>query len=162
MSESEEVVAPPAPPPPPPPPPEQDSPPPLQIEAPPEEPDPDTAFRLWPPTRTTRDAIVSRLVETLSAPSALSARYGTLPRDEAAPVARAIEQEEYAAAAAAASADDDGADVLQAYARAIARRMLDSLQPRTARDRGSFPPKTPEVLDVSPSFDSGVERSSSF
>ncbi|KAF8023175.1 hypothetical protein BT93_F0621 [Corymbia citriodora subsp. variegata] len=161
MSESEEAAAPPASPLPPPPP-DRNSPPAQQTEAPPpREPRPDVAFRVWPPTRTTRDAIVLRLVETLAAPSALSTRYGSLHREEAEPVAQAIEQEEYAAAVAAASPDDDGADVLQAYARAIARRMLDSVQPRTTRDRGSFPPKTPEVLDVPASFDSEVEKSSS-
>ncbi|XP_030537958.1 WPP domain-containing protein 1-like isoform X1 [Rhodamnia argentea] len=146
----------------PPSPPEQNSPPPQQTEAPPQRPNPDVAFRLWPPTQPTRDAIVSRVVETLSAPSALSTRYGRLSLEEATSVARAIEQEEYASTVAAASASDDGADVLQAYARAIARRMLDSVHPRTARDRGYLQPKTPEVLDVSPSFDPEVERSSSF
>ncbi|KAI6694814.1 hypothetical protein NL676_022524 [Syzygium grande] len=124
MSESEEARMTPLPPPPPPP---------QGTEAPPQQrgPDVDVAYRIWPPTRTTREAIISRLVGTLSSPSALSTRYGALPVDEATSVARAIEQEAFASAGAAASADDDGADVLQAYAAAISRRMLDSVQPRT-------------------------------
>ncbi|KAL3726534.1 hypothetical protein ACJRO7_031435 [Eucalyptus globulus] len=142
MSESEE-----APPPPTPPPPQQ-------------QPDPDVAYRIWPPTQPTREAIVSRLVETLSSPSGLSARYGTFPPDEAASVARAVEREVFASTGAAASADDDEADVLQAYATAIGRRLLHSVQPRarTAPDRGSSPLRSPEEVDVSAGLEYEVEK----
>ncbi|XP_030516701.2 MFP1 attachment factor 1-like [Rhodamnia argentea] len=106
-------------------------PPPQRTEAPPQQPDPDVSYRIWPPTQPTREAIVSRLVKKLSSPSALSPRYDAMPVDEAMSVARAIEQAAFDSTGAAASADDDGADVLQAYATSIGRRMLDSVQPRT-------------------------------
>ena len=46
-------------------------------------------FLIWTPTRRTRDAVVNRLVETLSGPSVISKRYGVIPYDEAASAPRA-------------------------------------------------------------------------
>ncbi|KAF8016578.1 hypothetical protein BT93_H1947 [Corymbia citriodora subsp. variegata] len=157
MSESEEARTPP----PPTPTPTPLSPPTEQNPPPPQQPDPDVTYRIWPPAQPTREAIVSRLVETLSSPSALSARYGALPLDEAASVARAIEREAFASTGAAASADDDSADVFQAYALAIGRRALHAVQPRTrtAPARGSSPLGTPEAVDVATSLEFGVEKS---
>ncbi|KAK2994734.1 hypothetical protein RJ640_002540 [Escallonia rubra] len=43
------------------------------------------SFSIWPPTQCTRDAVLSRLIETLSAPSVLSKRYGPVPADEMVP-----------------------------------------------------------------------------
>ncbi|KAK2983007.1 hypothetical protein RJ640_012882 [Escallonia rubra] len=34
------------------------------------------SFSIWPPTQRTRDAVLSHLIETLSAPSVLSKHYG--------------------------------------------------------------------------------------
>ena len=45
-------------------------------------------FLIWPPTQRTRDAVVNRLVETLSGPSVISKRYGVIPYDEAASASR--------------------------------------------------------------------------
>ncbi|KAL9148577.1 hypothetical protein ABFS82_12G050300 [Erythranthe guttata] len=39
---------------------------------------PNVSFSIWPPTERTRDAVRNRLVETLSSPSILSKRYGTV------------------------------------------------------------------------------------
>ena len=90
------------------------------------------AFSIWPPTQRTRDAVVARLVETLSTQSILSKRYGTLPSDEASSAARLIEEEAFSAAAASASAEDDGIEILQVYSREISRRMLDTVKNRAS------------------------------
>ncbi|GMY28747.1 MFP1 attachment factor 1-like [Fagus crenata] len=95
------------------------------------------AFSIWPPTHRTREAVVSRLIETLSTESILSKRYGTLPHDEASAAARFIEEEAFGAAAASASAEDDGIEILQVYSREISRRMLDTVKNRAASSASS-------------------------
>ncbi|CAL0323804.1 unnamed protein product [Lupinus luteus] len=126
---------------------ETNLPPPPQMEAPPQ---PNTSsnpptikpssisFSIWPPTQRTRDAVINRLIETLSTPSVLSKRYGTLSSDEASAAARQIENEAFAAAGA--STDEDGVEILQAYSKEISKRMLDTVKARvppvTAVDNG--------------------------
>lgn len=93
-----------------------------------------TSFSIWPPSQRTRDAVVKRLIETLSSPSVLSKRYGTLPHEEAAEAARVIEEEAYSFAADKVSADDDGIEILQLYSREISKRTLDAVKARPASD----------------------------
>ncbi|KAL0017482.1 hypothetical protein SO802_004551 [Lithocarpus litseifolius] len=113
------------------------------------------AFSIWPPTQRTRDAVVSRLVETLSKQSILSKRYGTLPSDEASSAARLIEEEAFSAAAASASAEDDGIEILQVYSREISRRMLDTVKTRASSTAASSvvdagtAPQTPSLETAS-------------
>ncbi|KAK1299625.1 MFP1 attachment factor 1 [Acorus calamus] len=95
------------------------------------------SLSLWPPTQRTRDAVVNRLVETLSAPSSvLSKRYGSLPHDEADSAARLIEEEAFSAAVAsgigAGAGDDDGIETLHVYSKDISRRMLETVKARAA------------------------------
>ncbi|KAL3514413.1 hypothetical protein ACH5RR_027130 [Cinchona calisaya] len=90
------------------------------------------SFSIWPPTQRTRDAVINRLIETLSSPSVLSKRYGVIPHEEASEAAKRIEDEAYAAAGASASADDDGIEILQVYSKEISRRMLDTVKSRSA------------------------------
>ncbi|KAK3019695.1 hypothetical protein RJ639_003929 [Escallonia herrerae] len=90
------------------------------------------SFSIWPPTQRTRDAVLSRLIETLSAPSVLSKRYGAVPADEAAAVARRVEEEAFGVAAGLASTEDDGIEILQVYSKEISRRMLDAVKSRSA------------------------------
>ncbi|XP_022951889.1 MFP1 attachment factor 1-like [Cucurbita moschata] len=73
-----------------------------------------TKFSIWPSTQRTRDAVISRLIETLSSPSMFSKRYGTIPADEAAFVALSIEEEAYAITNGSPATMDDGIDILQA------------------------------------------------
>ncbi|KAG7943524.1 hypothetical protein I3843_15G044700 [Carya illinoinensis] len=87
-------------------------------------------FSIWPPTERTREAVVNRLIETLSTVSVLSKRYGTLPHDEADAAARIIEDESFSSASGSASADDDGIEILQVYSREISRRMLETVKNR--------------------------------
>jgi hypothetical protein len=106
-------------------------------------------FSIWPPTQRTRDAVVNRLVETLSTVSVLSKRYGTLPQDEASVAARLIEEEAFAAAAGGSfSSEDDGIEILQVYSREISRRMLDTVKNRAASGSAA---DTTTPLTASPS-----------
>ncbi|KAK1276504.1 MFP1 attachment factor 1 [Acorus gramineus] len=96
------------------------------------------SLSLWPPTQRTRDAVVNRLVETLSAPSSvLSKRYGSLPHDEASSVACLIEEEAFSAAIASsmgarAGDEDDGIETLHVYSKDISRRMLETVKAKAA------------------------------
>ncbi|KAK1269920.1 MFP1 attachment factor 1 [Acorus gramineus] len=96
------------------------------------------SLNLWPPTQRTRDAVINRLVETLSVPSSvLSKRYGSLPPDEAAIAARLIEEEAFSGASSSSSADttageDDGIGILQIYSKEISRRMIETVKARAA------------------------------
>ncbi|KAI3821339.1 hypothetical protein L1987_08905 [Smallanthus sonchifolius] len=91
-----------------------------------------TSFSIWPPSQRTRDAVIKRLIETLSAKSVLSDRYGAIPSDEADSVARHIEEEAFSAVPASPATDgDDGIEILQAYSKEISKRMLDFVKSRS-------------------------------
>lgn len=90
------------------------------------------SFSIWPPAERTREAVVKRLVETLSTPSVLSNRYGTIPQEEASAAARVIEEEAFATAGGSAAADDDGIQILQVYSKEISKRMLDAVKTRAS------------------------------
>lgn len=104
---------------------------PPQTEAPPQ-PNPSAAlsFTIWPPTQRTRDAVVNRLIETLSSPSVLSKRYGTLSSDEASAAAHQIEHEAFSATDASAATSTDGIETLQLYSKEISKRMLETVKAR--------------------------------
>ncbi|CAH1454267.1 unnamed protein product [Lactuca virosa] len=92
------------------------------------------SFSIWPPTQRTRDAVIKRLIETLSDKSVLSDRYGTVPADEAADVASRIEEDAFnAASASPVAANDDGIEILQCYSKEISKRMLDTVKMEKAR-----------------------------
>ena len=89
------------------------------------------SFSIWPPTQRTRDAVINRLIETLSTPSVLSKRYGTIPADEADAAARKIEEEAFATAGgSSAAAEDDGLGILQVYSKEISKLMLETVKAR--------------------------------
>ncbi|KAJ0228967.1 WPP domain-containing protein 2 [Hirschfeldia incana] len=90
------------------------------------------SLRIWPPTQKTRDAVLNRLIETLSTESILSKRYGTLNSDEASAVAKSIEEEAYGVASNAVSDDDDGIKILEVYSKEISKRMLETVKDRSA------------------------------
>jgi len=90
------------------------------------------SLRIWPPTQKTRDAVLNRLIETLSTESILSKRYGTLNSEEAAAVAKSIEEEAYGVASNAVSDDDDGIKILEVYSKEISKRMLETVKDRSA------------------------------
>lgn len=91
----------------------------------------EVSFSIWPPTQKTRDAVINRLIETLSSPSILSKRYGTISPEEASEIAKRIEEEAFNVAGASASADDDGIEILQLYSKEISKRMLETVKSRS-------------------------------
>ncbi|KAK7859804.1 mfp1 attachment factor 1, partial [Quercus suber] len=95
-------------------------------------------FSIWPLTQHIRDAVVARLIETLSKQSILSKRYGTLPSDKASFATRLIEMEAFSIAAAFASAEDDEIKILQVYSHKISRRMLDTIKTHASSAAASF------------------------
>ncbi|KAK7321660.1 hypothetical protein VNO77_32513 [Canavalia gladiata] len=109
------------------------------------------SFSIWPPTQRTRDAVINRLIETLSSPSLLSKRYGTLPPDDASAAARQIEEEAFSVASSSSSTDD-GIEILQVYSKEISKRMLDTVKARSppapATDNGSDIALPPAVEGV--------------
>ena len=112
------------------------------------------SFSIWPPTQRTRDAVVNRLIETLSTPSVLSKRYGTMSPEEALAAARQIEDEAFSAAGGADASDDDGIEILQVYSKEISKRMLDTVKARAnagsaAVDNGGA--QAPAASEVAPS-----------
>ncbi|XP_055835027.1 MFP1 attachment factor 1 [Solanum dulcamara] len=117
------------------------------------------SFSIWPPTQRTRDAVINRLIESLSTPSILSKRYGTLPQDEASDAARRIEEEAFAAAGSTATDTDDGIEILQVYSKEISKRMIDTVKSRSAPAADSESESKPSELpaDASePSSASGI------
>lgn len=103
---------------------------------------------IWPPSQRTRDAVVKRLIETLSNPSVLSKRYGPMSPDDAASAARGIEQDAFSSAAANSHSVDEGIEILQGYSKVISRRMLESLKSRSASPADA----SPTDLSSSPSY----------
>ncbi|KAJ6404913.1 hypothetical protein OIU84_012980 [Salix udensis] len=88
------------------------------------------SFSIWPLTQRTRDAVITRLIETLSTTSLLSKRYGTVPHEESFEVSRRIEEEAFSVAATLASSEDDGLEVVQLYSKEISKRMLETVKAR--------------------------------
>ncbi|GFQ01293.1 mfp1 attachment factor 1, partial [Phtheirospermum japonicum] len=89
------------------------------------------SFNLWPPRDRTRNAVRKRLINTLSSPSILSKRYGTISHEEAVEASKIIEEEAFEVARKMASADDGGIEILQVYSKKISRRMLDKVKVRS-------------------------------
>ncbi|CAN1323839.1 MFP1 attachment factor 1 [Linum perenne] len=98
------------------------------------------ALNIWPPSQRTRDAVISRLIETLSKPSVLSKRYGTIPPEEAAEAARRIEEQAFGSSNEYAASQDDGIEVLQHYSKDISKRMLETVKSRSGTDTPATPP----------------------
>ena len=111
------------------------------------------SFSIWPPAQRTREAVVARLIETLSTPSVLSNRYGTIPPEEASAAARLIEDEAFSTAGGSdAAAEDDGIHILQVYSKEISKRMLDVVKNRASATATSGSASTdgasqPETVD---------------
>ncbi|WCJ35504.1 WPP domain protein 1 [Euphorbia peplus] len=116
------------------------------------------SLSIWPPSQRTRDAVINRLIETLSSPSVLSKRYGAISHDEADVAARRIEEEAFDMATRASStADDDGLEILQLYSKEISMRMLQTVKTTKSEPNGApGQPNSDEVVsggDVSSSVE---------
>ncbi|KAJ8765459.1 hypothetical protein K2173_014581 [Erythroxylum novogranatense] len=101
----------------------------------------DFALRIWPPSQRTREAVIRRLVETLSSLSAIAHRYGSLPVKDATSAAKTIEEESFSAAASAAAVSDEedeirrGIEILQVYSREISKRALEMMKAKAMERR---------------------------
>ncbi|VYS69113.1 unnamed protein product [Arabidopsis thaliana] len=113
------------------------------------------SLRIWPPTQKTRDAVITRLIETLSTESILSKRFGSLESEEASSVAKSIEDEAYAIASATVVGDDDGIEILKAYSKEISKRMLESVKAKS--NVASPPPK--DGAGIESAVDSKIDSS---
>ncbi|KAL8165993.1 hypothetical protein V2J09_007492 [Rumex salicifolius] len=94
-----------------------------------------SSFNIWPPSERTREAVINRLIDTLSNPSVLSKRYGSMPPEEAAAAARSIEEEAFNAAggsSAESASIDDGIEILQVYSKEISTRLLGAVKSRSS------------------------------
>ncbi|KAK4796972.1 hypothetical protein SAY86_029298 [Trapa natans] len=125
----------------------------LEMQSPPQEQQPapvttNVTFSIWPPSQRTRDAVIARLIDTLSTHSVLTKRYGVVPAEEAASTARLIEEEAFSAADGGAAADDDGIEILQIYSKEVSKRMLDFVKSRSSSS--AAPTVTPaDSVDLS-------------
>lgn len=126
---------------------------------------PSMSLSIWPPTKRTRDAVVTRMVETLSTPSTLAKRYGTMSPEDASSAARRIEEEAFSAASAKTSSsvnagddDDDGIEILQIYSKEISKRMLEAVKaqapPPSPSDHSQGTPPAPTASEEIPSVES--------
>ncbi|XP_077231081.1 MFP1 attachment factor 1-like [Tasmannia lanceolata] len=106
---------------------------------------------IWPPTQRTRDAVIQRLIETLSTPSVLSKRYGSIPAEEALASARLIEEEAFSLVSrsdhnsSAADSDEVGIEILQIYSKEISKRMLEVVKSKAASASPSDNSQTPHI-----------------
>ncbi|KAF5736080.1 MFP1 attachment factor 1-like [Tripterygium wilfordii] len=127
------------------------------------------SISIWPPSQRTRDAVIARLIDTLSSQSVLSKRYGTIPKSEAEEAAHRIEEEAFSVAggsgsgSGSGSADDDGFDILQVYSKEISKRMLETVKARAGSGTGSvdgIASQTQSPSDASTTTTASVEKSS--
>ncbi|XP_047323137.1 MFP1 attachment factor 1-like [Impatiens glandulifera] len=109
------------------------------------------SFSIWPPTQRTRDAVTTRLIETFTAPSILSQRYGSIPQDEAEKEAHRIEREAYESVANSSATEDDGIEVLQTYSKEISKRMLEVIKGRSVTSKAADDSTVAETAAVDPS-----------
>ncbi|KAL2504275.1 WPP domain-containing protein 2 [Abeliophyllum distichum] len=109
---------------------------------------PNVSFSIWPPRERTRDAVKNRLIETLSTPSILSKRYGTMSSEDAMEAAKIIEEEAFQTAETTATTDGDGIEILQVYSREISRRMLDTMKAKSGTQSPNLNKDQPKVDDA--------------
>ncbi|KVI03942.1 Leucine-rich repeat, ribonuclease inhibitor subtype, partial [Cynara cardunculus var. scolymus] len=98
---------------------------------------------LWPPSQTTRQVLVDRIVKNLTTPSILSRKYGLLSKEEAEEDAKQIESAAFSAANQhfEKEPDSDGASTVQVYARESSKLMVEVVKrgPRPKEDRDIIP-----------------------
>ncbi|PHU01227.1 MFP1 attachment factor 1 [Capsicum chinense] len=104
------------------------------------------SFSIWPPSQRTRDAVIHRLIETLSSPSILSKRYGTVSVEDASDIARRIEEEAFNSSGSSSSSNDDGIEILQVYSKEISKRMLETVKAKSTAAPSTEAEKPSESL----------------
>ncbi|KAL2894546.1 MFP1 attachment factor 1 [Bienertia sinuspersici] len=128
-----------------------------------------SSFSIWPPTQRTREAVVNRLIETLSTPSVLSKRYGSMLPEEASSTAKTIEEEAYNVAVdsvgdsgSASSSIDEGIEILQVYSKEISKKMLEAVKSRaSASADADAAPQSDRATVASEDVSSSIDNESS-
>lgn len=113
---------------------------------------------IWPPTQRTREAVVHRLVETLTTPSSvLSKRYGVVPSPDAESAAQSIEQEAVDAVSADGLTDsvEEGIKALQLYSKVVSERLLNFAKSKAAKESDMSSSKEEESGEVKDGEDAG-------
>lgn len=111
---------------------------------------PSISLNIWPPSQRTREAVIQRLVQTLTTESVLSKRYGVLSASDASDAARRIEEEGFAAASAdggSATSVDGGIEILEIYSKEISKRMLETVKEKASSASASTPAASPHPSD---------------
>ncbi|KAJ9543216.1 hypothetical protein OSB04_022923 [Centaurea solstitialis] len=114
------------------------------------------SIKLWPPSQTTRQVLVDRIVKNLTTPSILSRKYGLLTKEEAEEDAKQIESAAFSAANQhfEKQPDTDGSSTVQVYAKESSKLMVEAVKrgPRPKDDREMIPDLLPDhefVFDIS-------------
>jgi WPP domain len=97
----------------------------------------DLCLSIWPPSQRTREAVVRRLVDTLTTPSSvLSKRFGVIPTPDAESAAQSIEKEAFAAVSTNESTDsvEEGIKALQLYSKEVSERLLNFSKSRVPKE----------------------------
>ncbi|CAI0391234.1 unnamed protein product [Linum tenue] len=84
---------------------------------------------IWPPSQRTRDAVIYRLMDTLSPGSVVSKRYGAISAAEVEDAARLIEKEAFDTIHGSSDSTSPGVEILQQYTNEITRQLLEYVGP---------------------------------
>lgn len=88
------------------------------------------SIKLWPPSQSTRQVLVDRIIRNLTTPSILSRKYGLLTTEEAEEDAKRIESAAFATANQhfEKEPDGDGSSAVQLYAKESSRLMVEAVK----------------------------------
>ncbi|PWA55471.1 Leucine-rich repeat, ribonuclease inhibitor subtype [Artemisia annua] len=120
------------------------------------------SIKLWPPSQSTRQVLVDRIIKNLTTPSILSRKYGLLSKEEAEQEAKQIESAAFTIANQhfEKEPDGDGGSAVQLYAKESSTLMVEAVKrgprPKEEQPDAIFEPVT---ADVNTFFDiSGGKR----
>ncbi|GJS50399.1 Ran GTPase-activating protein 1 [Tanacetum coccineum] len=100
------------------------------------------SIKLWPPSQSTRQVLVDRIIKNLTTPSILSRKYGLLSKEEAEQEAKQIESAAFASANQhfEKEPDGDGGSAVQTYAKESSTLMVEVVK------RGPRSKEEPEAV----------------
>lgn len=88
------------------------------------------SIKLWPPSQSTRQVLVDRIIKNLTTPSIISRKYGLLSKEEAEEDAKQIESAAFATANQhfEMEPDGDGSSAVQRYAKESSQLMVEAVK----------------------------------
>ncbi|KAL8192059.1 hypothetical protein R6Q57_028180 [Mikania cordata] len=108
------------------------------------------SIKLWPPSQSTRQVLVERIINNLTTPSILSRKYGQLSKEEAEEDAKQIEFAAFEIASQhfEKEPDGDGTSAVQIYAKKSSTLMVDVVRrgPKVKEEQQEI---ISEVFDIS-------------